>query len=134
MKGMFYVDDTSITTNWFDVFRNILHVRQEDRYGIAVSRTHEDNDFDHDLTSGAVPPGHETHALKGIPQYVPGAGFDPETQMGMFQLAFGSTGVDAALIIPNFCETVNGNRPDLGAHERGTGRMQFGVRAQFVPD
>jgi hypothetical protein len=112
---------------------NILHVRQEDRYGIAVSRSHRDNDFDYDLTSAACPPNHEKHGLKGIPRYVPGVGFDPETRTGMFQLAPGSKGVDAAVVIPNFCETVNGNHPDLGAHERGTGRMQFGVRAQFAP-
>ncbi len=111
---------------------NILNVRQEDRYGIAVSRSHKDNDFDYDFTSAACPPNHEEHGLKGIPRYVAGAGFDPETRMGMFQLAPGSKGVDAAVVIPNFCETVNGNHPDLGAHERGTGRMQFGVRAQFA--
>ncbi len=51
----------------------------------------------------------------------------------MFQLAPGSKGVDAGVVIPNFCEAINGNRPDLGAHESGTGKMQFGVRAQFAP-
>ena len=112
---------------------NILHVRPGDRHGIAVNRTHEDNDFDHDLTSGDFPPGHEAHGLKAVPQYVNGAGFNPETKMGMFQLASGSPGVDAAVVIPNFCETVNGNAPDLGAHERGTRPMQFGVGAQFTP-
>jgi len=30
-------------------------------------------------------------------------------------------------------EAVNGNLPDLGAHESGTERMRFGVKAQFVP-
>lgn len=112
---------------------NILHARQEDRHSIAVSRRHEDNDFDHDLTSAACPPNAQKHGLKGIPRYVSGVGFDPETSTGMFQLASGSKGVDAALVIPNFCETINGNPPDLGAHERGTERMQFGVRAQFDP-
>ena len=51
----------------------------------------------------------------------------------MFQLAPGSKGIDAGVIIPNFCEAFNGNRPDLGAHESGTPRMQFGVKAQFTP-
>ena len=112
---------------------NILHVRQQDRNSIAVSRRHGDKYFDYDLTFAACPPNHEKHGLKGIPRYVSGVGFDPETGMGMFQLAPRSKGVDAALVIPNFCETINGNPPDLGAHERGTGRMQFGVRAQFAP-
>ena len=112
---------------------NILHVRKEDPCSIAVNSSHEDNDFDYDLSSAACPTDHEKHGLEGIPRYVPAAGFDPETRTGMFQLALESKGVDAAVVIPNFCETVNGNYPDMGAHERGTGRMQFGVRAQFTP-
>jgi len=112
---------------------NILHVRSEDRYSIAVHRNHTDNDFDYDLVSGAFPQGHERHGIKGIPRYAAGAGFDPRTRTGMFQLAPGSKGVDAAAVIPNFCEPINGNPPDCGAHERGSGRMQFGVQARFIP-
>ena len=112
---------------------NILDVRQGERYSIAVSSKHEDNDFDYDFTPAACPAGHEKHGLSGAPQYAPGAGFDPETRTGTFQLAPGSKGVDAALVIPNFCEVVNGNHPDVGAHESGTGKMVFGVRAQFTP-
>ena len=100
---------------------------------ISVHGSHSDNDFDYDLTSAGLPDNHEKQGLKGSPQYVQGAGFDPETRTGMFQLAPGSTGVDAAVGIPNFCEETSGNQPDIGAHESGTGRMQFGVRAQFVP-
>jgi len=112
---------------------NIFHVREADRRSIAVSRSHADNDFDRDLTSAAFPDNHEKQGLKGAPRYIHGAGFDPGTRTGMFQLAPGSEGVDAGVVIPNFCEAINGNRPDLGAHESGTGRLQFGVRAQFAP-
>jgi len=112
---------------------NILHVRQEDQYSIAVSKSHENNDFDYDLVSAGFPPENEKHGLKGIPHYAPGAGFDTGSRTGMFQLAPRSMGVDAGIVIPNFCEMVNGNPPDLGAHESGTGEMRFGVRAQFVP-
>ncbi len=112
---------------------NILHVREGDRRSVAVSRTHVDNDFDHDLTSAGFPDKHEKQGLKGEPRYILGAGFDAETRTGMFQLVPGSKGVDAGVVIPNFCEAINGNRPDLGAHESGTGKMQFGVRAQFAP-
>ena len=112
---------------------NILHVRKGERRSIAVSRRHVDNDFDRDLTSAAVPDNHEKHGLKGPPKYIKGAGFDPETKAGMFQLAPGGKGVDSAVVIPNFCEEINGNRPDLGAHEGGTGKMQFGVKARFAP-
>ncbi len=37
------------------------------------------------------------------------------------------------IVIPNFCEVFNGKRPDLGAHESGKGKMQFGVKARFTP-
>jgi hypothetical protein len=112
---------------------NILHVRKGDRYSIAVSPRHVDNDFDHDLASGAFPDDHQRQGLSGVPRYIQGAGFDPESRTGTFQLGPGSKGVDAAKVIPNFCEAINGNPPDLGAHESGTARMQFGVRAQFTP-
>ncbi len=112
---------------------NILHVRPENTRSIAVSSDHKGNDFDYDLVSAAFPPGHEKHGLKGMPRYVQGAGFDFETKKGMFQLAPSSMGIDAAEVIPNFCEPVNENHPDIGAHESGTPKMQFGVKAKFVP-
>ncbi len=112
---------------------NILHVREEDRHSIAVDRRHAGNDFDHDFMSAAFPEGHEQHGLKGVPRYVEDAGFNPQTKTGMFQLAPGSKGVDAGVVIPNFCEPINGNPPDVGGHERGTGKMRFGVKAQFAP-
>lgn len=112
---------------------NILHVRQDDRRSIAVSRSHVDNDFDYDLTSASFPDNQEKHGLNGSPQYVPGAGFDRESIKGAFQLAPESQGVAAALVIPNFCEAINGNLPDIGAHQSGSEKMVFGVTAQFVP-
>ena len=112
---------------------NILHVRDEDKYSIAKSDRHEDNDFDFDLISGNCPAGQEKHALKGKPQFVPGAGFDRETRSGLFQLKADSIGADAAGIIPNFCEPVNGNPPDVGAHEQNAKPVRFGVKALFIP-
>lgn len=112
---------------------NLLHVRRDDRRSIAVSRSHAGNDFDYDLTSAGFPEGQEKHGLRGVPRYRAGAGFDRASLTGMFQLEPGSTGVDAAVIIPNFCEAIGGNPPDLGAHESGTGAMRFGVGARFVP-
>lgn len=112
---------------------NILHVRKEDRYSIAVSRNHYNNDFDHDLVSAGYPVDHERHGIKAVPQYVSGSGFDAETKTGMFQLAPDSQGIDKAVIIPNFCEELNGNLPDLGAHESLTGKIRYGVEAVFIP-
>ena len=100
---------------------------------IAVSNDHKGNDFDYDLLSGGYPAGREKHGFTGKPRYVQGAGFDFENKTGMFQLAPGSMGIDAGTVIPNFCEIIEGNHPDLGAHESGTGKMQFGVKAQFIP-
>jgi len=112
---------------------NILHVRKGDTRSISKSRSSADNDFDYDLHSAGVPEGHETHGMKGTPEYVPGAGFDLKTRTGIFQLAPGSKGMDAAEIIPNFCEAVGQDLPDIGAHEAGTGKMSYGVKAKFVP-
>ena len=53
-----------------------------------------------------------------------GAGFDPETRTGMFQLAPGSKGVDAAVVIPNFCE--DGQREPAGY---GCSRIRNGENA-----
>ena len=112
---------------------NILHLRERDRWSVADNRAQEDNDFDYDLLSGAFPSGQEQHGIAGVPRYVPTAGFDPETRTGMFQLAADSKGAGAAAIIPNFCEAVNGGKPDMGAHERGLERMEFGLKARFIP-
>ena len=111
----------------------ILHVRREERRSIAVGRNHEDNDFDHDLVSGAFPEGQEEHGIRGTPRYVSGTGFDRAEKTGMFQLTPDSRGAGKVVIIPNFCEETGGNRPDVGAHQRGTGRMRFGVKAAPVP-
>jgi hypothetical protein len=112
---------------------NIFHVREGERRSIASSRSHVDNDFDYDLISAGFPDDHEQRGLKGEPQYIQGAGFDPESREGLFQLAPGSKGIEAGLVIPNFCEAIDGKRPDIGAHQSGTGRMEFGVKAAFVP-
>lgn len=112
---------------------NILQVRAEDGRSIAVHRSHAGNDFDRDLVSAGVPDGSEPRGPRGVPHYMPGAGFDRAIMTGLFQLAPGSDGIDAAERIPNFCEANGGNAPDLGAHESGAARMQFGTRARFVP-
>ena len=111
----------------------ILHVRREERRSIAVGRNHEDNDFDHDLVSEAFPEDQEEHSIHGTPTYVSGSGFNRAEKTGIFQLAPDSPGAGAAVIIPNFCEETGGNRADVGAHQRGTGRMRFGVKAAPVP-
>jgi hypothetical protein len=38
-----------------------------------------------------------------------------------------------AAVIPNFCEAVKGEKPDMGAHDRGMAKMEFGLKARFTP-
>ena len=110
---------------------NILHAR--DNFSIASADSSTDNDFDSDLLSGRYPSGQEKHGVGGTPRYVPGAGFSFDTKTGDFELAPGGPGYDRGVIIPNFCDVFTGNGPDMGAQEAGTVRMQFGVKAEFVP-
>jgi hypothetical protein len=112
---------------------NILHVRTPgDRSGSAAKQN-VDNDFDHDLYNGRVPPGSEAHGVRGEPAYAAGAGFDPATRTGRFQLAPDSPGAGAGLAIPNFSDGFTGKAPDIGAHQRGAPPMRFGVRGGAGP-
>ncbi|MFH1377377.1 MAG: right-handed parallel beta-helix repeat-containing protein [Planctomycetota bacterium] len=112
---------------------NIFHLRTTDRYGIASSDEHENNDFDYDLVSGRYPQGQEKKGITGAPKYVPTAGFSFDSMSGNFQLAPGSRGLDEGIIIPNFCDEFKGTAPDMGAHEAGVPPLQYGVTATFIP-
>jgi hypothetical protein len=107
---------------------NILHVRSPDNHSVSDNEKNVDNDFDYDLFNGRVPKGHEAHGVRGQPVYAPGAGFDPATRTGRFQLAPDSPGAGAGTPIPNFGDGF-GAAPDMGAHPRGQPPMRFGVGA-----
>jgi len=109
---------------------NILHVRSADRHSASNSERNADNDFDYDLYNGRIPPGCEKHGIQGEPVYEAGVGFDPATRTGRFQLAAGSPGVGAGTPIPNFSDGYRGAAPDMGAHQRGSPPMRFGVGAK----
>ena len=108
---------------------NILHVRSARDYSVSANKRNSDNDFDFDLYNGRVPEDRETHGVRGEPIYDAGAGFDAATGTGRFQLAADSPGASAGEPIPNFSGAWSGKAPDIGAHQRGTPPMQFGVRA-----
>jgi len=112
---------------------NILHTRTTSTHSISTDKKSEDNDFDHDLYSGRIPKEAQKNGIKGTPKYVKEAGFNFETKTGNFQLAPNSPGYGKAFVIPNFCESINGKRPDVGAHQSGTPAMVVGVKANFVP-
>ena len=52
--------------------------------------------------------------MRGEPVYAPGAGFDPATKTGRFQLAPDSPGAGAGQAIPNFSDGFTGKAPDIG--------------------
>jgi hypothetical protein len=108
---------------------NILHVRTAQSHSASNNRRNVDNDFDYDLCNGRVPTNQEPHGVRGEPIYAGGAGFDPGTKTGRFQLFPASPGANAGEIIPNFSDGFSGKAPDIGAHQRGAAPMQFGVNA-----
>ncbi len=108
---------------------NILHVRVPRDHSASDNERNIDNDYDFDLFNGRVPSGQETHGVRGLPIYAEDAGLDPVTRMGHFQLAPGSPGVSAGQVIPNFSDGYLGQSPDMGAHQRGSLPIRYGVRA-----
>ena len=108
---------------------NILHVRSAENHSVSNNGRNIDNDYDYDLFNGKIPSGQETHGLRGEPMYAKGAGLDPVTKSGHFQLAPGSAGVNAGQAIPNFSDDYPGKAPDIGAHQRGAPPIRYGVGA-----
>ncbi|WP_414662968.1 hypothetical protein [Horticoccus sp. 23ND18S-11] len=106
---------------------NIIEVREPERHSHSNNRLNVDNSYDYDLYNGQVPPGTEAHGIRGVPVYEPGSGYDAATRTGRFQLAAGSPGVGAGEVIPNFSEGIDGRAPDIGAHQRGTPPLRYGV-------
>jgi hypothetical protein len=108
---------------------NILHVREPENRCVSEAEQNIDNDFDYDLYNGRVPQDQESHGIRGEPIYAANAGFDPETGIGQFQLDPSSPGAGTGQSIPNFSDGYTGDAPDVGAHQRGTLPMRFGVAA-----
>ena len=106
---------------------NILHVRSAENRSASNNERNIDNDYDYDLFNGQVPEGQELHGVRGEPVYAEGAGLDPATKSGHFQLAPGSPGVGAGQVIPNFSDGYTGTAPDVGAHQRGAPPIRYGV-------
>ena len=96
---------------------------------ISENEKNVDNDYDYDLYSGQIPRDQEEHGIHGEPVYATGAGFDPATNTGRFQLDPTSPGAGAGQPIPNFSDGYTGSAPDVGAHQRGVPPMRYGVEA-----
>jgi len=108
---------------------NILQVRSPSDRSLSEDERNIDNDYNYDLYNGQIPTGAEPQGIRGEPVYTAGAGFDPVTLTGTFQLAPGSSGAGTGEVIPNFSDGFTGAAPDMGAHQRGAPPMRFGVKA-----
>lgn len=106
---------------------NILHVRSPEDRSVSGARQNIDNDFDFDLYNGQIPLGVEPHGLRGEPIYEAGAGFDRTSNTGRFRLSPSSPGAGAGQPIPNFSTGYTGSAPDVGAHQRGSPPLRFGI-------
>lgn len=109
---------------------NILHVRTPQGRCLSNAKQNIDNDYDYDLYNGQILPDQERHGVQGEPVYAAGAGFDPATRTGRFQLAPDSPGARAGQVIPNFSDGYTGKAPDIGAHQGGAPPMRYGVGAK----
>ena len=110
---------------------NIWHTYTNRRgKSISAGNTSRENTFDYDLCPNRVVAyeGAEPHAIKGVPIYAPGNG-PLSGPGGMYQLDPSSPGYDAGVVIPNFNDNYQGAAPDIGAHEAGSARMEFGTGA-----
>ena len=111
---------------------NILQVREARNHSLSSNRANIDNSYDYDLFNGQAPYGVEPNGVRGEPVYAPGAGFNPATKTGRFQLSADSPGAGAGEWIPNFSPGARNERPDIGAHQRGAPPMKFGVGGEEV--
>lgn len=109
---------------------NILQVRSPEDRCISEAKQNIDNDYDFDLYNGRVPQDVEPHGVRGEPIYDSDAGFDLKSKTGRFQLSASSPGAGAGQPIPNFSSSYTGSAPDIGAHQRNSPPMKFGMSAK----
>jgi len=112
---------------------NIWHTYTSARgKSIWAGNASKRNTFDYDLCNNRVLAyeGAEPHRIEGVPVYAPGNG-PASGSGGMYQLDRSSPGHDGGIVIPNFNDDYEGTAPDVGAHEAGSPRMEFGVEAHM---
>jgi hypothetical protein len=104
---------------------NVLHVHKPWNRSINDRKKDPLGDYDYDLYSGKISAaeGVERHGVHAEPIY------DPSNGEGEFALDPSSPGYDAGALLLNFNDGFTGAAPDMGAHERGTPPMEFGVNA-----
>ena len=106
---------------------NILHISWWRWMSIFDKNRDQSNDLDYDIFNGEVQlpkmVKSEFNGIRAIPVY------DPKNKTGQYALDKLSPGFDAGAILPNFNDNYTGKAPDIGAFEKGSKAMQFGVKA-----
>ena len=91
------------------------------------------NDFNFDMTTGYFNAyaGAEANGITGVaPIYKSGTPtHSPDAPTGDYELDPTSRGHGEGEYVPNFCANMQGVAPDIGAHEKDTTPMQFGIGA-----
>src|SRR5206468_2701114 len=83
--------------------------------------------FQNDMFNGSMGTA-ITGGINAAPAYASGNG-NNNADGGLYQLAAGTKGLDAAVRIPNFNDHFNGSAPDVGVAEAGDAAMKFGIAA-----
>jgi hypothetical protein len=131
LPGVEYPTGASVGMGWGGPMlnttsrNNIFHVYRPSRPAIVDKKRDPLGDYDYDLYNGSIraADGAETHGIHGTPTY------DPANADGEFTLDPSSPGYDGGAPIANFNDAWTGDGPDVGAHERGSSAMEFGVDA-----
>ena len=92
------------------------------------------NSSDYDFWNGAIhttkcsTPAPEVNGIEGEPTYETNHG-NQAGDTGWYWLDAGASGHDDGVVLPNFNDGYEGVAPDIGAHERDSDQMIFGVAA-----
>lgn len=116
------LENTVSRNNVFQVWKNwSSYIREQQNF--------TNNDFDYDLHNSDefdfTPRDMEANGIWGVPIYKEGHGY-VNGSGGLYELAENSPGYHAGAPINNFN---SGTDVDMGAHQSGTPRMEFGVNA-----
>ncbi len=121
-------------------FRNVVtrnNILNAERYAIEAvgGRGEQTSSFDYDMSNRATRGIGATEAhgiLNTETQWRTGQG-PASGAGGRYQLAVGSPGYDAGVVLPNFNDGYEGRAPDIGAQEYGSPDMRFGTAAWRGP-
>ena len=131
--GLGTVYNLNSTLNKITTRNNIINVHDSTEYSIGTNYNCT-VDINYDLCNKKYPKELETQGVQGVPIYSADFGFDVKTMTGNFQLSENSPGYLAGIVVPNFCEIFRGKAPDMGAHQKGSKNIVYGVKSNYTPE